>query len=61
MYEVASEIKKQKVVVDLKKNGISVEGFKREFPLEKKKEWEQYHKLCPREAKSRNRKAGEGI
>lgn len=37
MYEVVSEIKNQKVVVDLKKNGISVEGFKREFLPEKKK------------------------
>ena len=56
MYEVVSEIKKQKVIVDLKKNGISVDGFKREFPIEKTKEWEQYHKLLAKEVKARNKK-----
>jgi predicted transposase YbfD/YdcC len=56
MYEVVTKLEGGKVVILMQKGGKLIEDFRKEFPIEAKKEWQSWHKLALREANSRNEK-----
>jgi hypothetical protein len=57
MYEVVTKLEGGKVIIDVQNVGKSVEGLRKEFPINgPKKDWQAWHKYCLREASSRNTK-----
>ncbi len=57
MYEVVTKIEKGKVIVDMQNAGKSVEGFRKEYPIDSpNKDWQSWHKCCLKEAGTRNAK-----
>ena len=57
MYEVVTKIEKGTVIVDTENAGKSVEGFRKEYPIDgPKKDWQSWHKYCLKEAGTRNAK-----
>jgi hypothetical protein len=55
MFEVYEHLSKDKIILQLRKDGKVVEGFDYQIAVEKKKDWEVLRKMLLKEANKRNK------